>query len=117
MANNIHPAGPTIILTSTSTGPGSWFRMHPAVRAPTVQTTMTGSSVGVLLSAVMNIEVSNDGVNPTATIAGSITLSSLASPAADGFALAAHWEYIRANLQSISTGSTTTTVSAGNQGV
>lgn len=117
MANNIHPGGPQIILTSSSTGPGAWYRLHPGVRNPTVQTTMTGSSVGVLLSAVMNIEVSNDGVNPAATLAGTITISSAASPSADGFALAAHWEYVRANLQSISTGTTTTTVSAGSHGV
>jgi hypothetical protein len=117
MANNIHPAGTTNILASSSTGPGSWFRLHPAVRAPTVQMTLTGSSVGVLISGVANIEVSNDGINPCQTLAGTITLSSLASPTADGFALVAHWEYMRANLQSISSGAASVVVSAGNQGV
>lgn len=68
-----------------------------------VQTTVTGTGA---VAATITIQVSNDGVNPVGTAAGTITLSGTTS-ASDGFAINAAWKYIRAVVSGISgTGAT-----------
>jgi hypothetical protein len=114
---NINIAGPTIILNSTSTGPGSWYKTMPGMRNQTVQATFSATGASTTISGVCNIEVSNDGATACGTLAGAITSPNNLVTAADGFAMTAHWEYMRANLQSLSTGICTVTVSAGHHGV
>lgn len=104
MANNIYTAGVQSMLNSSSTGPGSWYRVHPQVRNITFQATITGSSVGVTVSSTIYVEGSNDGSNAVGTKLATIALSG-GSPQSDGFTLDAHWEYVRFNTNSISTGS------------
>lgn len=101
MANNIQ-GGTQLILNSSSTGPGNWYRIHPKAASVTVEA--LGTAAGSTISYVVNIEGSNNGVTPAATALGTITLSSAASPANDGFTTAEGWAYMRANIQSISTG-------------
>ena len=112
MAYNIQDAGLNQIFNSSSTGPGNWYRIHPGIDHMGIQASLVGSSVGSTVSGVVNIEVSVDGVNPLATLAGAITISSAGSPGADGFDYAGGFQYIRANLQSISTGKMTVATSA-----
>ncbi len=102
MAFNIQTT-PQTILNSSSTGPGSWYRVHPSIRNITFQTLQTGSSVGVTVASTSYIEVSNDGTNALATKAATIAFNG-GSPQSDGFSLDAHYEYVRANINSISTG-------------
>lgn len=107
-AGYIQSGGLNYIYQSTTTGAGSWVPVHPAVRGMTLQGTFSGSSAGVLQTGTIQIQVSNDGVNPLATLAGTISVTSIATPAVDGFAMDAHWNFIRANqtLVSTTTGST-----------
>lgn len=102
--NYLQGAGQFSVFNSSSTGAGGWCGIHPNIRNVTLQTVQTGSSVGALVSSVMQVQLSNDGVNPIATLAGTITLSSAASPGADGFSIDAHWNFIRGNLQSAAGG-------------
>lgn len=103
MANNIYSPGPQTIFSSSSTGAGSWYRLHPAVRNVTFQCLQAGSSVGVTVGSTVYIEVSNDGVNALATKPATIAFNG-ASPQSDGFTMDAHYEYVRANLNSLTTG-------------
>lgn len=103
MANNIYSPGPQAILSSSAAAAGNWYRLHPAVRNVTFMATQTGSSVGVAVGATVYVEASNDGINPIATTLGTITLSG-ASPQVDGFTSDAHWEYVRFNTSSLTTG-------------
>jgi len=91
------------LLTSTSTAIGAFTRIDRSLRNFAFQVTMQGSSIGALVSGTVSIEVSEDGVNPLATKAGTITFSSVATPAVDGFVIDAHHEFIRANISSYST--------------
>ena len=104
MAFNIQDPGINQIFNSSSTGPGNWYKINPAIDHLGIQAVATGSSVGSTISAVVNIEASVDGVNPNATVAGTITLSSAGSPGVDGFDYISGFQFIRANLQSITTG-------------
>jgi hypothetical protein len=112
MANHIHTPGPTVILASSSTGPGSWFRVHPKISNLSFQATLTGSSVGVAITGSVKIEASADGTNALDTSVGTITPSVGTSPDADGFTTDAGWGWYRANLQSISTGSVSVVATA-----
>lgn len=103
MANNIYSPGPQTIFNSSALGGGSWYRLHPQVRNVTFQALQVGSSVGVVVGSTIYIEVSNDGINALATKAGTIAFNG-ASPQSDGFTLDAHYEYVRANLNSATTG-------------
>ena len=108
MANVIQSAGPNSILSSSSTGAGSWFRVHPDIRNITFQVSHTGSSVGTSVASTVYIQVSNDGVNPLNTKAATVVMGGAGldtSPAVDGFSLDAHYEYVRAYTNSLSTGS------------
>lgn len=103
MANNIYSPGPQTILNSSSSGPGAWYRLHPNIRNVTIQALQQGSSVGVTVGSTIYVEGSNDGINPIATKLGTIAFNG-ASPQSDGFTLDAHWEYIRFNTNSLTTG-------------
>lgn len=111
MAYNIQDAGVTTILDTSSTGAGSWYRVHPKMENLTIHVVQNGTSAGATASSTTVIEASNDGVNPLGTVLGTVALSSN-SGTGDGFAVSAHWQYIRAKLNSIgaaSAGATGTT--------
>ncbi len=104
MAESI--TGAQEIFSSSSTGVGSWFQIPPKLGNLTLQSLTSGSSVGALVSSVMDFEVSNgpaDSPVPLATVLGTVTLSSAASPGSDGLAINANWKYVRGKLTSIST--------------
>lgn len=107
MANNIQNSGQTTILNSSSTGPGDWYQIHPGIRNITFQVTHSGSSVGTSVASTTYLQVSNDGVNPLQTKAGTVAMGTTPldiSPASDGFSLDAHYGWVRGNINSISTG-------------
>lgn len=110
MANNIQSPGVTTILNSSSTGPGSWYRVAQRIGHLSFQVIHTAS--GATVSSVVGIETSNDGINPNQTVAGSVTLTGATAPGADGLATDAGWAYVRANTSSISTGSIQVLVNA-----
>lgn len=104
----IQCAGQNTVLASSSTGPGSWIPIHPNIRNMTFQVTHTGSSVGTSVASTSFVEFSNDGVNALATKAATIVMGASpldVSPASDGFAVDAHYNFVRGNINSISTGS------------
>jgi len=109
MAYNINST-PTTILNSSSTGAGEWYRVHPNRGKLTFQVLHTGTSVGATVQSTVHIQVSNDGVNPLLTTAGTsvdalgtVTLNG-GSPQSAGFAIDAAWEWVRANTNALSTG-------------
>src|SRR3954466_12797361 len=95
---------------SSSTGPGQWYRVHPDRRNLTFQIIHTGTSVGATVQSTTFIQVSNDGVTPLETTGGSsvdalgVVALNGGSPQSAGFGIAANWEYIRANINALSTG-------------
>lgn len=122
MAFTITSPGPTTIFSSSATGAGSWYRIHPRLGKLTFQVAHTGSSVGATVQSTTYIQVSNDGVNPLQTTAGTSVdalgtiVHNGGSPQVAGFAMDAAWQYVRANLNALSTGSITVTVGAGIRG-
>lgn len=96
----LHSPGGQSILTSSSSGAGDWYRVNPKLGKLTFQVTHTGTSVGATVGSTTVIEVSNDGVNAVGTVAGTVAFSG-DSPQSNGFALDAHWEYVRAKIQSV----------------
>jgi hypothetical protein len=80
------------------TGPGS-FLYKDSPKA-TFQAVVVGAGA---VSATVNIEYSNDGVNPCATVGGTITLSGTTA-IADGFTSDSPWKFVRANVTAISGG-------------
>ena len=86
---------------ATSTGAGvSVYKDSPY---SSFQAVVTGTGA---VTAVVSIEVSNDGSNWCSTPMGTISLSGTTS-ASDGFVTQAPWKYVRANLSAISgTGAT-----------
>lgn len=102
MAFNIQAGGPQTILNSSSTGPGQWYRVHPAIRNITFQAIATAS--GATVGSTLVIEASNDGINPLATVMATISLNSSSTIASDGFTLDSHYEYVRAKTLSLTTG-------------
>lgn len=112
MSNFIQTAGVFQIHSSTATGAGEWWRVHEKIGHLSFQVLHTGSSVGVNLSSVVGIQVSNDATYPVGTVLGTITQSTVASPACDGVTSDAGWGYVRANTSSLSTGTVTVTVHA-----
>lgn len=118
MAYNINTTPQKILGStgSTSTGAGKWYRVHPNRGKLTFQVTHTGSSDGATVQSTVLIQASNDGVNPLLTTAGS-TVDALGtvvlnggSPQSAGFAIDASWEYVRAYVNALSTGSIDVTV-------
>lgn len=94
-------------------GSGAWVPVHPKIRGITLQAVLTGSSVGAPVTGTFGIQASNDGVNALTSTLGTISFSSASgnvSPAADGFAIDAHYNFLRCYMStvagSLSTGST-----------
>lgn len=80
----------------TATGQGPFlYKDSPFA---TFQAILTGTGA---LSATIDIEYSNDGVNPCATVGGTITLSGT-TLVSDGFASTAAWKYVRVNVTALS---------------
>ena len=88
---------PGIIENATATGAGSWVDARHFGRGYGVQ--VLGNTTSGAGSAVVQIEVSNDGVN--AIIAGSVSLTLGTSVTDDGMTIDALWKFIRANVISI----------------
>ena len=86
---------------ATTTGTSDWkYKDSPGA---TYHATVSGTGA---VSATINIEMSNDGVNALETAAGTITLTGTTS-STDGFTTDAAWKYVRANVTAISgTGAT-----------
>lgn len=86
-----------IMADKTTTGAGNThFKDSPHA---TFQATVTGTGV---VTATVDIEVSNDGTNWLDTVAGTITLSGDTTHS-DGFTTtSAPWKYVRANVTAIS---------------
>ena len=85
-----------LIQGATTTVTGDW-KFKDAPKA-SIQATVSGTGA---VSATVVIDVSNDGVNATATPAGTITLSGTTSYS-DGFVTDSPWKYIRAHITAIS---------------
>lgn len=103
--------GVQTILASSSTGPGAWYRVHHKLGNLTFQAVHTGSSVGTTVGSTTVIEASNDGINPLATVLGTIGLAG-SDVASDGFTVNTNWQYVRAKINSVqaaTAGSTGTT--------
>lgn len=110
MAFTLNSAGPTTILNSSSTGAGSWYRVHPKLGTMTFSVKHSGLSAGVTCQSTVYIQASNDGTNPLLTTAGT-SVDALAtfvtnggSPQVQGVAINANWGWVRAFTNSISTG-------------
>lgn len=113
MAFNINSSPIPILGTTgtTSTGAGNWFRVHPDRRNLTFQLVGSAAAAGTTINSTVYIQGSNDGVNPLQTTAGT-SVDALAtmviaggSPQSNGFAMVSGWEWVRAFVNSISTGS------------
>lgn len=103
---------------TTSTGAGNWFRVHPDRRNLTFQLVGSAAANGTTINSTVYIQASNDGVNPLQTTAGT-SVDALAtmvigggSPQSNGFAMQSGWEWIRAFVNSISTGSVQVSVAS-----
>ncbi len=86
-----------LLVGKTTTGAGDWkYKDSPHA---TFQAIITGTGA---VTATVDIEVSNDGVNVVDTVAGSITLSGTTTHS-DGFTTQhSPWKYVRANVTAIS---------------
>lgn len=85
-----------LMVDKLTTGAGDWkYKDSPHA---TFQATVTGTGV---VTATVDIEVSNDGVNAVDTVAGTITLSGT-TVHSDGFTTQhSPWKYVRANVTAI----------------
>lgn len=97
----LHSPGGQTILSCTAPTTGDWFRVNPKLGKLAFQFIHTASSVGATISSSSIIQVSNDGVNPLATVAGTVGLAG-DTLLSDGFATDNHWEYVRAVVQTCS---------------
>ncbi len=86
----------TIMVGKTTTGAGDWKYKDSPYAA--FQAIVTGTGA---VTATVDIEMSNDGVNVVDTAAGTITLSGTTSHS-DGFTTNSPWKYVRANVTAIS---------------
>lgn len=81
----------------TADGSGPWaYKQSPLA---TFQANVDGTSG--TQTATVAIDISNDGVHPCATAAGTIALSGTIS-ASDGFSTNSSWKYVRARVTAIS---------------
>lgn len=95
--------GGQVILASSSTGAGDWYRVHPKLGKLTFQVTHNPTSIGATgttVSSTTVIEASNDGVNALGTVLGTVALAG-DGVQSNGFATDAHWEYVRAKINSV----------------
>ena len=105
MANYLQAGGNQSILNSSSSGAGCGYRVQPQVRPISFPANASGG--GATIGSTIIIQGSNDGVNPIGTILGTIALNSATNTASDGFSIDAHWEYVRAQVNSLTTGMAT----------
>lgn len=85
----------TLISAKTTTGAGDWVPVRAIRDKRTFQVTVSGT-------ATVAIEGSNDGVNPVTLQSGIV--------ASAGFEDDAPWNYVRANVTSVSGGGSATVV-------
>lgn len=100
-----------IMTAKTNTGAGSfraWNNLANGSNQITFQATVSGTGA---VSATVDIEVSNDGVNVVDTVAGTIALSGTTSDS-DGITVDAPWGFWRANVTAISGTGAAVTVTA-----
>ena len=90
---------------ATFTGP--WVQTNSIYKA--IQAIVSGTGT---VTATVLIDVSNDGVNPLGTVAGTITLSGTTNNS-DGFQMANSWKYLRARVTAISGTNATVTANVG----
>ena len=93
---------------ATATGAGSWVRRRDV--ASSFQAVLTGTGA---VTAEIDIEASNDGVNALETAHGTITLVGTDS-SSDGFETTSNWLYVRANVTALTgTGATVKVLMGG----
>jgi hypothetical protein len=80
----------------TGDGSGPWIYKQSPLSS--IQANVDGTS-GAQTATVL-IDVSNDGIHPCGTVAGTITLTGTLT-ASDGFTTEAAWKYIRARVTAI----------------
>jgi len=85
-----------ILVDASTTTTGNWI--YKAAPKAAIQATVAGTGA---VTATVQIEASNDGINPLTTLVGSITLSGTTSTS-DGFTTDSPWKYIRAKVTAIS---------------
>jgi len=108
---HIQGAGPVQVFDSTAfTALGLWYPVNPRVRQMSVQANLTGSSVGAVVQASLEVQASLDGAVRVNTLLGTIAVTGI-SPSADGLAVDAHWKYIRVVNSSGTTQSANTSIS------
>ena len=96
-----------LLTNRKTTGAGDTHRPYPSLKSfQAVGKTTAGSG-----SCVVNIQVSNDGVNWLS--AGTITLTLSTTNSTDGFITYMSWPFVRANVTSISGTNAAVTVSMG----
>ncbi len=97
-----------LIVNEITNATGGWkYKDSPHA---TFQATVDGTGA---VTATVTIQVSNDGVNPVATAAGTIALSGTTS-ASDGFTTQhAPWKYVRAVLTNVTGTGATVNVTMG----
>lgn len=90
----------------TTSSAGSWYEISPRLDRLAFHLVQTPSSAGGTLNSTVYIEVSNDGVYPVATKAGTYALAGSTWQSDGGTLLSSMlgaWRFIRANANSIST--------------
>ena len=112
MSNTVIPGGPTdlVNLTATTTGPGSWFRIHPGVGEVVFGLTLTGTSAGVTVASTVNIQFSHDGSNVSTSFNLALTGVTPQVVAAGLASSQRGYPWVRANVNTVS--STTDTGTA-----
>lgn len=95
---------------------GAWKRVHPDITRLTFQARLGTSTIGATASSSGVIELSQDGVTPIKTVAGSFQLTATTDLVADGItlptSLIAMWPYVRFNMQSLSSATAQDTASS-----
>lgn len=102
-------ASSIIMKNKTTTGAGEWIKSAPDIgREISFHAIVEGTGA---VTATVDIEVSNDGINACNTAAGTITLSGTTIDS-DGLTTDAPWRFFRANVTAISGTSAAVTVIA-----
>lgn len=97
----LHSPGGQTILSCTAPTTGDWYRVNPKLGNLSFQFVHTASSAGATIASSSVIQVSNDGVNPLATVLGTVGLAG-DTLLSDGFTSDQHFEYVRAVVQTCS---------------
>lgn len=101
----------SILGATSSTDPSLWYRVHPGIRNIGFQFKLSSTAAAEeKMTGAVEIQASNDGATPLATLLGTISLSSAVQPASDGLAIDTHWGFVRAVISSGTTLSSGTSV-------